>query len=76
MTGAQKMELKRMTPKMWSVLRYVYVMQKDPGASLYGETLRSARTLERRGFLTISRRDRSHFAKLTEAGYEAMAEHI
>lgn len=75
MTQAQKMEVRRMTALMWELL-----WQADREEPLQPGTQagRSARILERRGFLTGTVpppgfRYKTYNIRLTEAGREALA---
>jgi hypothetical protein len=53
MNRAQEEELKRFTPTMWALLRYT--AKHLPMAKIGGPWLRSARVLERRGFIIVCR---------------------
>jgi hypothetical protein len=77
MTPAQQMEARRLTPNMWALLRYAHKMHPI-AAGVYGPSLRSARILERRGFLSVTRDHNGPHSdcsvQLTKAGLEAMAD--
>ena len=72
MTLAQEMEMRRLTPGMWFLLHYAGKMHPT-GAEVFGGVLRSARILERRGFLTVVGRPKARSVHLTDAGREALA---
>jgi hypothetical protein len=68
MTPAQQMEAKRLTRTMRELLTWA------PGEIPGGSYIRSARILERRGFVTIRKAAGGwHAIELTEAGREAVA---
>jgi len=72
MNRAQEEELKRFTPTMWALLRYT--AKHCPMAKIGGPWLRSARVLERRGFIIVCRCVGGCYSmRLTPAGAEAMA---
>jgi hypothetical protein len=79
MTRVQELEVKRMTPVMWEILGAARFTRAVPPRHL-----KSARILERRGFIELKKHngckssewvvDGFTLAHLTEAGYEALAE--
>jgi hypothetical protein len=70
MNLAQQMEMKRLTPCMWSLLHHCGRMH--PLKAQIGGYVRSANILARRGFISIERGRDGHTARLTEAGHEAV----
>jgi hypothetical protein len=73
MTPAQEMEVKRMSPTMWSIL---VSAEKAGGIEIGGPHTRSARFLERRHFVEMrKKRNGWHTVKLTDAGREAVTRH-
>jgi hypothetical protein len=70
MTLAQEQEIKRLTPLMWTLIRYC-AKAYPSDCDVFGNALKSARFLERRGFVQIARTSRRcHRARLTDAGLE------
>jgi hypothetical protein len=70
MTPAQEVEVKRMSPTMWSIL---VGAEKAGGIEIGGPHTRSARFLERRHFVEMrQKRNGWHTVKLTDAGREAV----
>jgi hypothetical protein len=67
MTPVQKLEMRRFTHCMWTLIRYAGKMH-PLDAELFGPVLRTARILERRGFLSVTNKDK---VCLTAAGHEA-----
>ena len=71
MNNCQQLEMKRFTPNMWMLLHYARKMHPRP-ADIGGAWTRTARILERRGFLTINVSGRPlRSISLTDAGREA-----
>jgi hypothetical protein len=71
MTPAQEMEMRRLTSSMWALLRYAGKMHPSD-AEVFGGFMRSARILERRGFLVVVGKSKARSVRLTEAGLEAV----
>jgi len=71
MTPAQEMETRRLTRNMWFLLHYAGKMHPTD-AEVFGGVMRSARILERRGFLTVVGKSKAYSVRLTEAGLEAL----
>ena len=69
---APEEQVKRFTPTMWALLRYT--AKHCPKAKIGGPWLRSARVLERRGFIIVCRCVGGCYSmRLTPAGAEAIA---
>ena len=68
MTPAQELEMQRFTYTMWTLLRYAGKFHPTE-AEVFGPLLRTARILERHGFLSVTGKYR---VRLTEAGHEAI----
>jgi hypothetical protein len=68
MTPAQELEMQRFTYTKWTLLRYAGRLHPIE-AEVYGPLLRTARILERHGFLSVTGEYR---VRLTEAGHEAI----
>jgi hypothetical protein len=68
-TPAQELEMQRFTYTMWTLLRYAGKFHPTE-AEVFGPALRTARILERRGFLSVTGK---YKVRLTEAGREALA---
>jgi hypothetical protein len=73
MDNIQRINVKRLTPNMWSALEYA--AKHDGGVEVGGASwMRSINILARRGFCTVQRVGNGwHLMKLTEAGREALA---
>jgi hypothetical protein len=70
MTKAQRHEVSRFSRQMWELLRYA---ASAPAALVCRGPLRTARLLERRGFLLLTTTARGFSrAQLTDAGHEAL----
>jgi hypothetical protein len=73
-TGVEKRELKRVTPNMWTLLRYAERL--DGQAEIGGPWVRTANILARRGFCTLRKLELGwHAIALTDAGREALVTH-
>ena len=72
MTPAQQMEVRRFTYSMWTMLKHARKMHPSE-AEIGGPYMRTARILERRGFLSVTGTPKRYSARLTEAGQEALA---
>jgi hypothetical protein len=64
----QELEMRRFTDNMWALLCYAGRMHPME-AEVFGNAMRSARILERRGFLAMTGK---HKFQLTELGHEAI----
>jgi hypothetical protein len=79
MTPAQRREMRRLTFTMWGLLNYAAKMHPEV-AEIPWAGIRSANTLERRGFIAVIRdRDRigraAYTMRLTPAGHEGLTRH-
>ena len=72
MTPSQQAETRRFTHQMWTLMWYAGRMHPSP-AAVVGHVLRTARILERRGFLSVMPDGRDYAVRLTEVGHEALA---
>lgn len=73
MTPAQQKEMRRFTHSMWTLLRYAKKMHPSAQAQVFSTVLRTARVLERRGFVSVGSVGHGvHAVRLTEAGHEAL----
>jgi hypothetical protein len=68
MTPCQRLEVKRFTELMWTLLRHAGRVHPRP-IDVSGQALRVAKILKRRGFVTVQAND----MLLTDAGHEALA---